>query len=45
MLIKLNKISKTFGEGIKEVKALKNINLEIETGAFTAVSGPSGVER
>ncbi len=42
MLIKLNKISKTFGEGIKEVKALKNINLEIETGAFTAVSGPSG---
>ncbi|WP_369176766.1 ABC transporter ATP-binding protein [Candidatus Thiodubiliella endoseptemdiera] len=42
MLIKLNKISKTFGEGIKEVKVLKNINLEIETGAFTAVSGPSG---
>ncbi len=42
MLIKLNKISKTFGEGIKEVKALKNINLEIEAGAFTAVSGPSG---
>lgn len=42
MLVKLNNINKTFNAGITEVKALKNIDLTIETGAFTAVSGPSG---
>ncbi|WXU00123.1 MAG: putative ABC transporter ATP-binding protein YknY [Catillopecten margaritatus gill symbiont] len=41
-LIRLKNINKTFGEGIAEVKALKGIDLEIEAGAFTAVSGPSG---
>ncbi|MBA5249633.1 MAG: ABC transporter ATP-binding protein [Gammaproteobacteria bacterium] len=42
MLIQLKQITKTFGTGVTKVNALKGINLEIEAGAFTAVSGPSG---
>lgn len=41
-LISLKNISKTFGTGVAEVKALKGVDLEVEAGAFTAVSGPSG---
>ena len=42
MLITLKNINKTFGSDVAEVQALKNVDLEIEAGAFTAVSGPSG---
>lgn len=35
-------LSKTYGKGENKVKALKNINLSIEKGKFTAIVGPSG---
>jgi len=35
-------LSKTFTLGLVEVKALKNINLEIEKGQFVSIMGPSG---
>ncbi|MGX4601287.1 ABC transporter ATP-binding protein [Faecalimicrobium sp. JNUCC 81] len=35
-------LSKTYGKGENKVKALKNINLSIEKGKFTAIIGPSG---
>jgi putative ABC transport system ATP-binding protein len=42
MLMQLKKITKVFGTDIAEVRALKGIDLEVDAGAFTAVSGPSG---
>ncbi len=42
MLIKLSNINKIFGSGKHKVHALKALSLDIEAGAFTAVSGPSG---
>ncbi len=41
-MIKLNQVSKTYKLGKTEVKALKNVNLEINKGDFVAVVGPSG---
>jgi len=35
-------VNKTYHQGQIEVKALKDINLTIEKGEFTAVAGPSG---
>lgn len=35
-------LSKTYGKGENKVEALKNINLSIEKGKFTAIIGPSG---
>jgi len=35
-------LGKTFTLGLVEVKALENINLEIEKGQFVSIMGPSG---
>ena len=42
MSVTLRKLCKTFGEGELAVHALRNINLEIESGDFVCISGPSG---
>ena len=41
-LIELNAVTKIYGQGEAEVKALAGINLRIEQGEFVAVMGPSG---
>ncbi|MED2971790.1 ABC transporter ATP-binding protein [Fictibacillus sp. B-59209] len=38
----LENISKTFGDGDKQVNVLKEISLEVKAGEFVAVVGPSG---
>ena len=38
-MIKLNKINKSFGEGLSEVHVLKNLSLDVNTGEFVAVMG------
>ncbi len=40
--IEVKNLSKVYGSGETEVKALKNINLNIEQGEFVAIVGPSG---
>lgn len=35
-------LNKTYGKGENKVEALKNINLSIKKGKFTAIIGPSG---
>lgn len=42
MTLKLEHISKTFGEGSAETKVLKDINLEVEAGEFIILNGASG---
>lgn len=41
-LIEVKKLNKIYGSGEAEVKALKNINLNIEQGEFVAIVGQSG---
>jgi len=41
-LIEIRNLCKVYGEGEAEVKALDNINLNIEQGEFVAIVGPSG---
>lgn len=41
-LIELQRLSKIYGHGIAQVKALDNINLQIRPEEFVAVMGPSG---
>ena len=41
-LIEVKNLSKVYGSGEAEVKALKNINLNIEQGEFVAIVGQSG---
>lgn len=41
-MIKLNKVSKVYGEGDSQVVALNDIDLEIPEGKFVAVVGKSG---
>ena len=41
-LIEVKNLSKVYGSGEAEVKALKNISLNIEQGEFVAIVGPSG---
>ena len=41
-IIELNQINKTYQGNAQEVKALKEITLNIEAGEFVAVVGPSG---
>ena len=40
--LELNDVSKIYGEGINEVHALKDINLQVDNGELVAVMGPSG---
>jgi putative ABC transport system ATP-binding protein len=41
-VMKLENISKSYGQGNSRVDAIKNINLEIPEKAFLTISGPSG---
>lgn len=41
-MIILKNVSKTYGKGEEKVEALKNVNLVIEDGKFTAIIGKSG---
>jgi putative ABC transport system ATP-binding protein len=41
-LIRLEKITKTFGEGAATFQALKGVDLSVEQGEFVAVMGASG---
>ena len=41
-ILKTIDLNKTYGKGESKVKALKNINIEIEKGKFTSIIGPSG---
>jgi len=41
-VIRLNAIEKSYNIGDTEVEVLKNINLTIQKGQFTAIMGPSG---
>ena len=41
-LIEVKNLNKIYGSGEAEVKALKNINLNIEQGEFVAIVGQSG---
>lgn len=40
--IRIESVSKVYPLGKTEVRALKNINLNIEVGEFTTIAGPSG---
>ena len=42
LIAKLSNISKLYGEGSLEVKALDNLNLEVHQGDYLAVMGASG---
>ncbi|MDH4261850.1 MAG: ABC transporter ATP-binding protein [Spirochaetia bacterium] len=42
MLLEVKSLNKTYHTGIVEFTALKNINLSVEKGEFTAFAGPSG---
>jgi putative ABC transport system ATP-binding protein len=41
-LIELHGLTKTYGKGDAEFKALNGVDLQINTGEFVAVMGPSG---
>ncbi|MDU8911630.1 ABC transporter ATP-binding protein [Aestuariicoccus sp. MJ-SS9] len=41
-LIRLRGISRVYGHGDAEVRALDGIDLDVETGEFVAIMGPSG---
>ncbi|MBC2575592.1 ABC transporter ATP-binding protein [Peptostreptococcus canis] len=42
MFLKIDNISKSYGEGENKVEVLKNISLEIEEGELSVLLGPSG---
>ena len=41
-VIELNKVNKTYGKGISEVKVLNNINFKAQKGTLSLIVGPSG---
>ncbi|MCY8109022.1 ATP-binding cassette domain-containing protein, partial [Bacillus spizizenii] len=41
-VLQTKKLSKSYGEGANQFFALKNIDLDIKKGEFTAIMGPSG---
>lgn len=42
MLLSMNNIGKTYGEGSSKVKVLSGVNIEIENGEICVMLGPSG---
>jgi putative ABC transport system ATP-binding protein len=40
--VRLDRVTKTYGRGAGAVTALRDVNLELPRGSFTAVMGPSG---
>ena len=42
MLIKLENVSKTYGERPNEIRALDHVDLEIDKGEVITIMGPSG---
>jgi putative ABC transport system ATP-binding protein len=42
LVLEAHDVAKTFGQGATEVRALRNVDLEIRTGDFVALVGPSG---
>ena len=43
MFLKLENISKSYGEGETKVEVLKKVNIELEKGQFCVLLGPSGL--
>ena len=41
-MVRLERVSKVYRQGAREVQALKDVNLEVSPGEFVAVVGPSG---
>lgn len=41
-MLEVKKVSKIYGQGETEVKALDDVSLEVRTGDFIAIMGPSG---
>ena len=41
-LLQCSHLSKTYQQGAIQVEALKNVNLSLASGSFTALTGPSG---
>ena len=41
-ILKIENLTKTYGSGENEVRALDNVSLSIEKGDFVSIIGPSG---
>ena len=41
-IIQVQEVNKEYGKGKNTVAALKDVNIEIQTGEFVAIVGPSG---
>ncbi len=41
-ILRVNNLSKVYGKGDTQIKALDNINFSVEKGEFVAIVGPSG---
>ncbi|MGB3413391.1 MAG: ABC transporter ATP-binding protein [Microbacteriaceae bacterium] len=39
---RVERVSKSYGQGLGRVEALKNVSVELRRGEFTAIMGPSG---
>jgi len=41
-IIELEKVSKTYGSGAAETKAVSEVSMTVERGSWVAIMGPSG---
>lgn len=41
-ILKVNNLSKTYGKGDTQIKAIDNVSFNVEKGEFVAIVGPSG---